>query len=189
MRLKDSNSVQNHVKTMLEAFNQLSVVRNTILDKKRVVYLLASLPESLNMLVTVLESNAAVPEMDTVIVRLPHEKRKCKDRHGDNLANVGALTAKSKVRPKGPKCYSCQRFGHIQRISPAHTYQASSTSSFPDRTRAMTCNGKKGRRDEIHQTVAESSEIGLVTLEALSAVDSFETDTWIIDFGSTLPYL
>ena len=44
-------------------------------DEDRVVYLLASLPESFNMLVTALESNPTLPKMEIVIKRLMHEER------------------------------------------------------------------------------------------------------------------
>ena len=81
MRLKDGESVQDHLKTMVETFNELSIVGDAIKDEYRDVYLLASLPESFNRLVTALESNSSVPSMDIVIERLIHEERKLKD-HG-----------------------------------------------------------------------------------------------------------
>ena len=52
LRLKDAESVQDHVKTMVETFNELSIVGDAITDEDRVVYLLASLPQSFNTLVT-----------------------------------------------------------------------------------------------------------------------------------------
>lgn len=76
LKLKDGESVQEHVKTMVETFNELSIVGDAITDEDRVVYLLASLPESFNTLVTALESNPSVPAMEIVIERLIHEERK-----------------------------------------------------------------------------------------------------------------
>lgn len=61
---------------MLETFNELSIVSDAITDEDRVVYLFASLPESFNTLVTALESNCTVPEMEIVM----HEEGKLKDR-------------------------------------------------------------------------------------------------------------
>lgn len=47
----------------------------------RVVYLLASLPESYNMLVTTREASLeTVPKMTTVIERLMHKERKMKEK-------------------------------------------------------------------------------------------------------------
>ena len=67
---------------MTEIFDGLSVVGDPISDKDRVVHLLASLPESHNVLVTVLEANEAVPRTEVVTERLLHEERKLTERVG-----------------------------------------------------------------------------------------------------------
>ena len=63
LQLKKGDSVQEHVKAMTEIFNELAVIGE---DEDCVVYLLASLPESFNTLVTALEANADVPSMEIV---------------------------------------------------------------------------------------------------------------------------
>ena len=63
---------------MTETFNELSVVGDPISEEDRVVHLLASLPDSFNMLVTALEANAEVPKMEVVTERLLHEEQKVK---------------------------------------------------------------------------------------------------------------
>ena len=60
-------SVQDHVKTMNKVFNKLAVIVDAIEENHRVVYLLVSIPESFNVLVTALEANKAVLKMETVI--------------------------------------------------------------------------------------------------------------------------
>ena len=186
LRLKDGESVQDHVKTTLETFNELSIVSDAITDEDRVVYLLASLPESFNTLVTALESNPAVPEMEIVIERLMHEERKHKDRGVLNESEGnGALAAKHRTGSKGPKCYGCQRFGHIQRNCPERTrFSAESEYRKPFR------KGRKGVKNEVNHTRengtdSEENVIGLVTYHVLSAVETNETDSWIIDSGAT----
>ena len=52
LRLKDGESIQEHIKAITETFNELSVIGDTIEDEDKVVYLLASLPGSYDMLVT-----------------------------------------------------------------------------------------------------------------------------------------
>uniref|UniRef100_A0A1X7TGU8 Uncharacterized protein n=1 Tax=Amphimedon queenslandica TaxID=400682 RepID=A0A1X7TGU8_AMPQE len=61
---------------MTEIFNKLATAGNTIESDDRVVYLLASLPESYDVVVTALEANETVPGMKTVIERLTHEEKK-----------------------------------------------------------------------------------------------------------------
>ena len=80
LRLKDGDSVHAHIKAMTEVFDALSVISDPISEEDRVVYLLASLPESYSMLVTALEANAEVPKMELVTERLLHEECKLKDR-------------------------------------------------------------------------------------------------------------
>ena len=73
LRLKKGNSVQEHIKAMTEIFDGLSVIGVPISDEDFVVHLLASLPESYNVLVTALE---AVPRMEVVTERLLREAEK-----------------------------------------------------------------------------------------------------------------
>ena len=82
LRLKEGDSVQEHIKAMTEFFDGLSVIGDPISDEDHVVHLLASLPESYNVLVTTLEANEVVPRMEVVTERLLHEERKLKERVG-----------------------------------------------------------------------------------------------------------
>ena len=70
LQAKEGQIVHEHVKTLTEIFNELSVLLyfgDNIDDKDKVVYLLASLPDSYEMLVTALEANTEVQNMETVI--------------------------------------------------------------------------------------------------------------------------
>ena len=52
LRLKEGQSVQQHVKVMTEVFGTLSVIGDPITEEDCVVHLLASLPEAYGMIVT-----------------------------------------------------------------------------------------------------------------------------------------
>ena len=54
------------MKALTEIFNELLIIGDNIDDEDRVFYLLASLPDSYEMLVTALEANTEVPNMETV---------------------------------------------------------------------------------------------------------------------------
>ena len=58
---------------MTELFNELAIVGDEIDEEDRVVYLLASLPDSFNTLVTALEANEDVPKMEIVTERFREE--------------------------------------------------------------------------------------------------------------------
>ena len=78
LQLKDGESVQDHIKAMTELFNELAVVGDAIEEEDRVVYLLASLPDSFNTLVTALEAREDVPKMEVITERLLYAERKQK---------------------------------------------------------------------------------------------------------------
>ena len=62
LRLKDGDSVHEHVKSMTEIFNELSVIGVEMTEEDSVVHLLTSLPELYNTLVIALEANPDVPK-------------------------------------------------------------------------------------------------------------------------------
>ena len=77
LQLKERQSVQEHVKALTEIFNELTVIGDNI-DEDRVIYLLASLPDSYEMLVTALEVNMEVANLETVIASYQVEMTKKK---------------------------------------------------------------------------------------------------------------
>ena len=117
MRLREDGAVQEHIKETTEIFDELSVIGDPLSEEDRVVYLLASLPESYNMLVTALEANAEVPKMEVVTERLMHEERRQKDRAEDTNSEK-AMTMEQRTRRKGlslVRCHYCKRFGNMKR--------------------------------------------------------------------------
>ena len=114
LRLKEGESVQEHIKSLTETFESLSVIGDSVSEEDRVVYLLASLPESFSMLVTAFE---VVPKMEVVTERLLSKERKMKEQ-GESGSEVPAKAMPSANRPpksKGPVCYHCWKPGHIKR--------------------------------------------------------------------------
>ena len=73
LKLKDGQSMQKHVKMLTETFDELSIIGDPLDEENQVVHLLASLPESYDMLVTALEASPEVPELEIVTERLLHE--------------------------------------------------------------------------------------------------------------------
>ena len=113
LRLKDGESAQGHIKVMLELFDALSVAGETV-KEDRVVYLLASLPESYNVLVTALEANEDIPKLEVVTERILHQERKFQDRSEASSTKESAMTSRGSFRGKPKvKCYHCGRTGHI----------------------------------------------------------------------------
>ena len=100
---------------MMELFNVLAIVGDVIQDEDRVIYLLASLPDSFSTLVTALEANEEVPKIEIVAERILHEERKQKDKNNSDLSAEKAMTTKQQFKRKLPKCHQCRKFGHIKK--------------------------------------------------------------------------
>ena len=182
LRLRDGDSVQDHIKTMTEVFDSLSVVGDPVSEEDRVVYLLASLPDSFSMLVTALETNAEVPKMELVIERLLHEERKVKGR-GDDASSEKAMTAKQAFK-KGPKCHHCGKYGHIRRNCRKFAQEKKSGSNEGDRTRSVKHQANTAGTRQGDSSSSDSENVGLVARHALSA-STGRHDSWIVDSGAT----
>ena len=96
LKMKEGEPVQNHIRKIIEVFEELAVIGDPLEEEYQVVYLLASLPESLDMLVTALEVNADVPKMDIVRERLLHEEHKQKERGEDGQDQSKSLASLSR---------------------------------------------------------------------------------------------
>ena len=114
LKLKDGQSMQKHVKMLTKIFDELSIIGDSLDEENQVVHLLASLPESYDMLVTALEASPEVPKLEIVTERLLHKETKQRDKEPSTI-EVKAMTSKHQTSTKGPKCHHCGRFGHIKR--------------------------------------------------------------------------
>ena len=176
LRLKDGDSVQEHIKAMTEIFDCLSVAGDPVSDKDRVVHLLASLPDSFNMLVTALEANPEVPKMEVVTECLLHEERKLKEQAdaGDSRSDK-ALMVERQPRRKGPQCHHFGKFGHIKR-------------NCYDLVKAKKSGSQKANKVEVKRRDSSSSDsesAGMLVCHALSVSAKNHSDSWIVDSGAT----
>ena len=116
-------------------------------EEDKVVTLLASLPDSFNMLVTALEANAGVPSMEVVTERLFHEDRKANERE---TASSEKLFLGKKSKKKGPQCHGCGKFGHIRRYCKELDKNKHTKESKPEKHKASSAQDnrdlKQGRR-------------------------------------------
>ena len=181
MQLKEGQSVKEHIKVMIEIFNELAVIGDNITDEDRVIYLLASLPESYEMLVTALEANTQVPNMETVTEWLLHEESKLKSR--EDLATSAEETLMAKYRKRGPRCHFCHKLGHIQK-------------NCREREKLMSREGDRHKTDhsvnsaEFRRRRAETDsedEIGLAFQHVFSAeaASQLQRSEWIVDSGAS----
>ena len=112
MKMSDCGSIKEYIKSMVKVFDELAVVAEPFSDEDKVIYLLAGLPESYDVLVTALESGSdTVPAMESVT---EHEEEKLKVKE-DTDESKKLLVAKKK---KQLTCYYCKKPGHFKRDCP-----------------------------------------------------------------------
>ena len=83
---------------MTELFNELAIVGDAIEAKDRVVYLLASLPDLYNTLVTVLETYKEIHKIEVVSEKLLHAERKQKEKPSPDSSGDNAMMTKQHQR-------------------------------------------------------------------------------------------
>ena len=180
LRLKDGESIQQHIKAMTEIFDSLAVIGDPVDEEDRVVHLLASLPESFNMLVTALEANPEVPKMETVTERLLHEERKMKDREDTGPAKLKAMTAKSQKRKF--TCHYCGKPGHFRRncrkLAADNEKKDKPGTKEKEKHKANQAATLKLEEDSYPSSDGDA----LVAFHALSANSG---GNWIVDSGAT----
>ena len=142
------------------------------------MHLLASLPDSFNMLVTALEANPDVPQMEVVTERLLHEERKLKDRDGSSSETTKAMPVCSSRSKKSFKCHYCWKPGHIKRNCRARIAD--------ERKAKLSRNDQKQKANNAALKENDSSSISeddaLVVIHTMTSTASTK---WIVDSGAT----
>ena len=116
MRLSEGGSMKDHVKSMTEIFRELAVIAEPVSEEDQVVHLLASLPDSYDVLVTAMESGTdTVPPWETVTEKLLREEQKLKGKGGDDEGKALAAKGNSDSRKHRFPCHYCGRPGHFKK--------------------------------------------------------------------------
>ena len=78
MKLTCTSNLQSHIKEVVELFNKLETVGDSIKDKDiyRVIILLSSLPTSFDVLVTALQAHVDISRWEDVVEKLFSENAK-----------------------------------------------------------------------------------------------------------------
>ncbi len=148
---------------MTEVFEELSIIGDAVTEEDRVVHLLASLPDSFNVIVTALEAQSeSVPKWELVTERLLHEETKQREKKESRALAAGGGRPTKPFR-KTIRCHFCNNPGHIKKD--CRKYQRWLNSKKQDANAAIS--------DDL-----------LVVTEALTTTSSPKGD-WIIDSGAT----
>ena len=91
------------------------MVAEPVSEDDQVVHLLASLPDSYDVLVTELESGAeTVPPLETVTEKLLREEQKLREKEGDDGRKILLSQSNSNPKMKQFPCHYCGKLGHYK---------------------------------------------------------------------------
>ena len=168
LKLKEGGSVNEHIKTISEIFEGLAVIGDAVSEEDRVVHLLASLPESYNVLVTALEAQSEnIPKWELVTERLLHQESKLKEKVTMPLEDGRKeLTAgQNKGFRKPFTCHYCHKPGHFKKDCQKYLAAQKKQASVAEKKKPTGSGGET-----------------FVTIHALASTSS---GAWIIDSGAT----
>lgn len=174
-RLREGGSVQEYLKELVDIFDELARLGEPLKEEDKVIYLLASLPESYNVLVTALEANIEVPKMDLVTEKILHEEFKLKSKKQSLSEDSGAAYYSTNYRSsrrsdKKLVCFGCGREGHIKRFCRFSNHDGNSAKNVNQKVMKVDDN-------------LSDSDNGLV-VDHICNISSTGND-WIIDSGAT----
>ena len=175
LKLREGDSIQEHMKRMVEIFEELAVIGDPVQEEDQVIHLLAGLPESYSMLVTALEANADVPKMDVVMERLLHEERKQKDKESN--AKQKDQDDDAVQPPALEDLYNCGKMGHIQWNCPLDEkpQYRRKDSRYKANTALYKSKGNHG----------SDSECDALMVSHAFKVSNCSMGSWIVDSGAT----
>ena len=189
LKLKEDGSVQNHLKTMTEIFEELAIVGDAIDEEDRVVHILASLPDSYSMLVTALQTSPEVPALELVTERLLYEERKIKEKQGpvarypENALFTG--TARTKSKTLGP-CFFCDEMGHVKRdCEDFKKYQKDKHSKREDSAHFAHITSTSSDIDGSDDDGTGFEECIALIMNDQSTTPTMKDDKWIVDSAAS----
>ena len=163
--------MKNHIKQMTEVFGELAVIDAAVSEEDKVVHILASLPDTYDVLVTALESGSEnIPPLQTVTERLLREEEKLKGKEtteGD--AKLLFAGNKSGSGKKTFNCHYCGKPGHFKRD--CRKWAKAQAVKAGGAKRLVQQSGK-----------CDSNQDAMVIGQALTAKSESE---WLVDSGAT----
>ena len=168
MKLSDSGSMGDHIKSFVELYDELAVVGGTIEEEDKVLNLLASLPDRYSTLVTALEAQDSIQSFECVKTKLLHEYEKFKGKEEESALIIRKKEFK-------PKCFHCGKTGHIKR----NCWSLQKQQGDNEKKTAAIAGGSAGNNETMLTAVTSSGTY------ALSHETELARNRWIVDTGAT----
>jgi len=171
-KFQTGTSLQNHAKIFSETYSSLAAIGEPLDNDDKVFYLLCSLPESFDMVVTTIENCEKLPDFQVVLQKLLAHEKKIEERKNDSESSNALIIKKDKNKRK---CNHCKKIGH-----------------FAKQCWILHPELKKPRlsKEVVNKVSPDNSKqddldcVGLVAHYAFASND-ISAKTWIVDSGAT----
>ena len=184
LKPNENESIQTHIKAMMETFDALSVIGEAVEEEDRVVHVLASLPEKYNMLVTALEACPEVPKLEIVTEKLLNEERKMKEKQENisrgSLYNSGHDALLVNSQSKSNNCFYCGKPGHKIRFCVQKKRDEDEKEKENKRPEVANFSYVRNQREKYDSDSSSDECIALVS-EACKKIKS----KWVMDSAAT----
>ena len=183
--IRDGGSVNEHLKSLQEIFDSLAVLEDPVTENKQVMFILASLPESFQTMVTALAASAGdVPSLVDIKERIRSEELRQKQSIVTDDAGRKALAAATHSQGHHKRtgyskrqltCHFCNKPGHFKR-------DCRKWAAQKKKNEAASSDNRKQLASTANAESSSDSETIMMTTHALSSVSRGK---WIVDSGAT----
>ena len=178
LKLDENRPIQEHIKAMIEIFEELAVIGSPMEEEDRVVQILTSLPDSYNMLVTAFEASSEVPKIEIVTERLLNEERKIKEKRGAvrgvQLSGEALFTSS-----RQKTCFYCGETGHIKKFCEKWKKSNESEENKSPAAANFLCHQSTRRN------IRSDSESSDECLALVSRVADVKREKWFLDSAAS----
>ena len=180
--LKDGGSVNKHQNILQEIFDSLAVLEDPVTEIKQVMFILASLPELFQTMVTALTASTEdVPPLADVKEKVRSEEMRQKqllatDRDERKALATGNMPSNTRGSPnKRFTCHFCHKPGHFKR-------DCRKWARFQKKNEMASKSKLSASAADAKGTSDSDSDTMLVATHALSSVSRGK---WMVDSGAT----
>ena len=179
--VRDGGSVDAHLKSLQETFDSLAVLEDPVSEKKQVMFILASLPESFQTMVTALATSMEdVPSLADVKEKLRSEELRQKQagfvpEDGQGRALAARHGQRRSFSRSKLTCHFCGKPGHFKR-------ECRKWAAEKKKRSEQTTGSSNKQLASTAEAPEDDTETMMITTHALSTVSRGK---WIVDSGAT----
>jgi gag-polypeptide of LTR copia-type len=182
-RLKRGGNMQNHIAEFEQLYDRIDSMGDAVVEVQRVATLLRSVGAEYESIVLALRTVPGNMSWDDLTARLLYEYERRESAKNEG----GASLISSQRMKRGPKCFSCGKYGHIKTNCTEKSSRGSEDSDSDDdakKKRLKKSYSTKASKKKKPDRKRDESRKGMRLLMAKDAKEQ-EDDQVLIDSGAS----